>query len=319
MSCALALLLVLQSRLAWARYELHGPMSEPALELVAGSSTRLTGALLAGEHVERLLPVVVDPLGSRGEPRWTWSEDPDRAGRARFLGWDHEAEMQWSALPPGLRARPRPPVLPADTTPPLALFFLLGGAALASVGLARRGRLAPLVPSLAGCVLAWWFAGAANPGAPLTWTVFEGQGGDGPWIEVRAAWETLALPAEATALVLASEPEAAPISVVTKLAHADGLDLRAPGAALTSSRVCDPAPGRIDASGQDCADFEAVWWRAEGEWTYRGAWSRGQALPAARLGDPPPGWLMNGLPQGPRVCLARTAGPNPRWFRDLGP
>ena len=31
------------------------------------------------------------------------------------------------------------------------------------------------------------------------------------------------------------------------------------------------------------------------------------------------GWLANGLPQGPRVCLARSTGAVRRWFRDLGP
>src|SRR6185295_14837373 len=103
------------------------------------------------------------------------------------------------------------------------------------------------------------------------------------------------------------------------LAQPGELELHARAAALFASRIAEPGPGRIDESGQDCADFEAVWWRAGGEWSFRGAWSRGQPLPPARLGDPPPGWLMNGLPQGPRVCLARTAGPNPRWFRDLGP
>jgi hypothetical protein len=149
--------------------------------------------------------------------------------------------------------------------------------------------------------------------------VLEGQEESGAWIEVRSAWEALELPPDATAIVLASEPEAALISVATSLAHPSELALRAPGAALCAIRRSTPGPGRIGEAGQDCADFEAVWWRAEGEWTFRGAWSRGQALPPPTNGEAPPGWLANGLPQGPRVCLARTAGPNPRWFRDLGP
>jgi hypothetical protein len=308
-----------QSRLGWARCELQGPMSEPTLELVAGSRTRLRGALLAGERVERVLPVVVDALGARGEPRWNWGADPDRAGRARFLGWVHEAEERWAALPPGLRARPRPPVSPANTRPPLALFFLLGGAALASVALARRGRWAAAGPSLAGCVLSWWIAGAGAPSTPQTWVVLEGQDGGGAWIEVRAAWESLDLPVAAAPSVLCSDPEAAPISIETSLALPGELALRARGAALYASRPCDPGPGRIGESGQDCADFESVWWRAEGEWSARGGWKRGQALPPVTSGAAAPGWLANGLPQGPRVCLARTRGPSPRWFRDLGP
>ena len=320
MSPALALFLCVlpQSRLSWARYELAGPMSEPTLELVAGSPTHLAGALLPGERVERTLPVVVDALGARGQPRWSWDLDPEHAGRARFLGWSREADERWSAVAPGLRARPRPPVVPADTTPPPALLLLLGGAALASVVLARRGRHLPALPALAGCALAWGFAGAGSAPTTQEWIVLEGQGEDA-WVELRAAWQSLELPLEAPPLVLASEPEAAPIAIGTSLARPGELRLHSPGAALFSRRILDPGPGRIGESGQDCADFEAVWWRAEGEWSFRGAWPRGAALPAAQPGDPAPGWLASGLPQGARVCLARAGGRNVRWFRDLGP
>ncbi len=149
--------------------------------------------------------------------------------------------------------------------------------------------------------------------------MLEGQDGGAAWVEVRGAWESLTLPAEASPLVLASDPEAAPISIETSLAQAGALALHARGAALYAGRVCDPGPGRISEDGQDCADFEAVWWRAEGEWSARGAWKRGQRLPPAAVLTPAPGWLATGLPQGPRVCLARSSGPVPRWFRDLGP
>lgn len=315
---ALALPAGAQSRLAWARCELCGPMESPVLELVAGSRTELSGALLPGERVERLLPVVVDALGARGEPRWSWGGDADHEGKARLLAWTHAAEERWNTLPPGLRTRPRPPVLPADTTPPLALFLLLGGAALASVALARRGRFAFVLPALAGCALAWGFSGVGGAVAAQDWIVLEGQAGSG-WVELRAGWESLELPALATPLWLASEPEAAPITIRASLANPEVLRLHASAAALFAYRVPEPGPGAIAESGQDCADFEALWWRAEGEWSYRGAWKRGEPLPPAIPGAPAPGWLATGLPQGPRVCLGRAAGGTPRWFRDLGP
>jgi hypothetical protein len=149
--------------------------------------------------------------------------------------------------------------------------------------------------------------------------LLEGQEGGAAWTEVRAAWESLTLPLEAAPLTLASEPEGAPISVETRLAQPGEIALHARGAALFAGRIAEPGPGRMAEAGQDCADFEAVWWRADGEWSARGSWKRGQPLPAAQSTEAPPGWLANGLPQGPRVCLARTRGPGPRWFRDLGP
>jgi hypothetical protein len=309
-----------QSRLSWARYELQGPMSAPALELAPGSRTELEGALLAGERLERVLPVVVGALGPHAlEPRWSWSGDPDHQGRARFLGWVAAADERWGRVPPGLRARPRPPVQPADTTPPVALFWLLGASALASLALARRGRFAPALPALGACALAWWLGAGSAAGAAQTWIVLEGQEGEAAWVELRAGWAELALPAEAEPLQLASDPEEAPISVATSLARPGDLRLSARGAALFAARVLEPGPGRIGADGQDCADFERVWWRAEGEWSFRGAWKRGLPLPGAASGEPPPGWLASGLPQGPRVCLGYAGGPSPRWFRQLGP
>ncbi|MBK7643749.1 MAG: hypothetical protein IPJ19_12000 [Planctomycetes bacterium] len=308
-----------QSRLAWARYELEGPISRPTLELVSGSRTLLEGELLAGEHVERVLPVVVDALGPHGEPRLEWEPDAEHSGRAHFRGWVREGEARWSALPLGLRARPRPPVFPADTTPPLALLLLLGGAALASVALARRGRFGAALPAAAACALSWFLGGAGAELAAPERIVLEGAGQASPWIEVRAGWETLVLAADALPLELESEPEAAAIALRTTLAPGGELTLRANGAALYARRALEPGPGRIREEGQDCADFAAVWWRAEGEWSFRGPWLRGAELPGARAGEAPPGWLESGLPQGPRVCLARSEGTIPRWFRDLGP
>ena len=145
-----------QSRVAFARVELSGPMSTPSLALLEDSPTHLAGALLAGERIERVLPVVVGEGPLRGEPRWRWEGDPERAGRARFLGWSARADESWSALPAGLRARPRPPAEPQHRAPPFALACVLAGLALASAA------------------LAWWIAGAGRPESAGELRVLEG-------------------------------------------------------------------------------------------------------------------------------------------------
>ena len=308
-----------QSRLAYARYELAGPMSAAELGFAPGSRTKLSGELLAGERVERVLPVVVDEFGARGEPHWSWQGDPENQGRARFLGWDRSAEEQWGKLPPGLQLRSRPPVLPADARPPAALFLLLAGCALGSVVLARKRAVLAALPALAGCALAWLLAHPAS-GARVPWLVLEGAGMRSPWVEQRADWETLELPSECGPVLLASEPPRASIALATSLSAPGPITLQARGAALFASRALDPGPGSLDSGSQDCAPtLEQVWWREAGEWSYRPNWAKGQPLPPAQPGGPPPGWLATGLPQGPRVCIAGTTGRSPRWFRDVGP
>lgn len=316
---ALAALAAAQSRVAFARCELAGPMREPELSLRDNSPTRLRGELLAGERVERVLPVVVGAASARGEPRWRWSGDPEHQGRARFLGWSAGADEAWEALPLGLRSRPRPPAEPAHRAPPLALGCVLAGLALASAALARRKARLAALPSLAACALAWWIAGAGRPESAPECRVLDGDAPSGVWLELSAGWERLSIPAGTPGFVLLSRPEEAGLELETELARDGATTIRARGAELWCVRAPAEEPGELSESGQSLGELDQVWWRAEGEWSYRGAWARGAALPAPRPGPPPPGWLANGLPQGPRVCLAHQTAAGGRWIRQLGP
>ncbi|MBK7877839.1 MAG: hypothetical protein IPJ77_19330 [Planctomycetes bacterium] len=307
-------------RLARAEFELAGPLSAFEVQAGDGGRTRVDGALAAGESVRVVLPI---PLADADrlappEPLATWDlDDEGPRGRARFVRWvDDAGAAELERAPPGLRARPRPPVRSDPARAGLASAALLAAALAAVVAARRRPAVALLVAAL-GAVLAAALVPRPVDGARSV-RILEGLAEASIGVEVRAGASELRLPRAVLEAggSLELEPRGAPVQV-----ELGGFDARAElrlvarGARLAWTRVV-PAPEGLTLDRNDGPALEAAWLREAGEWRALGPWGTGATRPEGTVGSPPEGWLLGGLPQGVDVLVARRGDPEgTHWLR----
>ena len=313
------------NRLWRAAVELEGPLDAVVLRLEGSGSTRVEAALLAGEERRLLVPLAARVNPTLGPPA-SWPE-PDvaveGAGRARFAGWEPDPEPAfWAGVPRELRSRPRPPLEESEARAGAAALALVAAAFALLLGWRRRPRLAALA-GLAGAGAVLLVPLAADPDADRV-EVLEGRAAEGLWLRVGAARGSLVLPPEAAAL-LEVQPPGVPLAWELQGTGPEPARAGAPGALLYLLERWDPAGRRPRAGANELGALAAVWIRrADGSLSARGAWRAGEPLPAEPAtgtgpAEPPPGWLLAGLPQGTPVLLARRAGPGPpRWVRVSG-
>ena len=315
-----------------ARFALEGPLEE--LRLGAGpagvwGTSVLDLELLPGERRELVLPLAWrSPLGTRAlpmEPELAPVARPEGAGGGRFLGWTATQPADaLDALPPGLAARPRPPLapgLPGLGAPGflLALVALVLGAGLArrpraSAGAAPGGAGAGAAPgegprdlarepgaaSPAGTAAALLLAAGvglllfllgrrAPPPAPPV-EVLEGDLARGAWLQVRSAAGELAGPFAR----LEVDPAGARIDFLVRpsgepLARAEGPS----GGRAARLHALLPLEGPRAAPGGGLAEppfgtLEEAWARTPGgRWRRLGTWRAGEPAPSVRAGGEP--------------------------------
>jgi hypothetical protein len=306
----------------WADVEVSGPVRDLVVSLGSAGEARLAGELLPGERQRIAVPLPVRDASAAVAPQIGWNPsagaDPESAGRgsARFLGYrEDRASARIEDLPPGLRARTRPPIGPVEPRLRAASLALLPACLVVGLLLRRRSGAALLfaVSGSAAVLFLGWPRGA-QPGRKLV--VLETDADSGAGLEVTATWERARAPqAELEDCVVESSNDAARVVWTRPLGSAGEWTATAHGSALWLLRAF--ARG----AGGDRALAE-TWLREDGEWTARGPWRPGQPLPPPVPGPPPPGWLAAGLPQGIPVLVGRAAdgsGPGEElWVRETG-
>jgi len=301
-----------QNRVAFAEYEISGPGERVELDAGLAGSTRLEGALGAGESRRVLVPVPVSPGAPPLEPRAGTS-----GAAARFLGW-RERDERLARIPAALRARPAPVASAARVRVGAAVLLVLGAAGLAGLWLARRPLAASLLALAAGGMVHVLARGALDrDAAPVE--VLDGVAGSGTWQRARAARDALVLPARGPTFDLAVDPARAPIRFEAPLDPAGEARARAKGAHLVATWAEPWPPEALDRTANELAPLAEAWLREEGDWTFRGAWPLGAALGPARPGSDPPGWLVAGLPQGVTLVVGRVEGPGRAYVRCTWP
>ncbi|MBI5363043.1 MAG: hypothetical protein HZA53_07670 [Planctomycetes bacterium] len=300
-------------RLARAEYELVGPLARVELETEAGDRVKLAGELSAGER-RRVVLAVPGPeraasVKDRAEPRARWAQDDEVArGRVRFLRWLPDADDGLEELPPGLRARSRPPVARDRAAAGLAAACVLA-ATLAGLFAARRRAAWVLAVGATGGVLAA-FVVRGSASALASARVVEGEFGTERWLRVHASAEALILAADELEAPgrLVVDPPTARLEVEQGLASGC-VTVRSARARLFWSSWTDAVP-TLAFAGNRWRDLELVHARRAGEWSTLGPWKCGAERPAGTPGTPAEGWLLAGLPQGVDVLLARVRDPD---------
>jgi hypothetical protein len=292
--------------------ELEGPLEAVVLS-EGGRPTRVDAALGPGERRTVEVPLTLwspAPSGAEVAPRITLELRPEgAAGEARVGAVSDPRPDLWSAgLPATLTLRSRAPLEPASPRPDPVRLVLLAAAWAAVLG-ARRRRLLGLAAGALGAA-----AILAVPAPPVLegeLVVLEGDARAGRWVAVRGALDRIEV-----------EPRLVERGVVP------WVDVLGAGAPTRWRVELDPGrapawwlegagrrlyllselPGgpRLERGRNDGPELAEVWVREpSGGWTGHGRWPAGQPLPPERPGDPPPGWLATGLPQGIGVLLAR--------------
>jgi hypothetical protein len=304
-----------ESRLAWAEVELHGPLEEVRFDCGREGHARLRIALAAGEERSLRVPLPLGSFADAGPSIDSGSSPRARlqvrgAGRAsvRSIAPGPAAE-RFERLPPGLRARPRPPVGAARARAGAAELLLVAAALLISRS-RTRWVLAACAAGIGGLV----FVLAARRVPVLeSGHVVEIDTAVPEWIEIEGAFGVLDLPAER----LEAEPSHAPLELDLELVAGEVRGrVRSPGARVYRIRV--GSGGLPTRDRNEDGDFERSYTRdASGAWLEHGPWARGEPLPeGGPLRAQPPGWLVAGCAPGRTVFLgARADG---AWVRALG-
>lgn len=322
---------------------LVGPLESAAVVTDVGR-TDWAQPLLPGETRRLRLPVPArSPLGADGLARVALPEllvdgEPPAPGGSRLEGWSAEQPAALvERLPPGLFARPLPPVAERRRRAGEGGLLLLVTAFVLGLFLRRRRWSGPLLAALSAAVLLGVSWREGGPAPPVV--VLEGDLERDLWLEVRVAQDRLAGPT----VSLAVQPERDlqfSCGPVPGAATEAPIELaRAPGAALIARRrLGSLAPGnapRLGLARNALGDFEACSLRSpDGRWTALGAWERDAPFPspgrsALEAGTPPetpesalsssaapPGWLATGLPPGRWVLVGRLG--DGRWVRATG-
>lgn len=301
---------------AWpAELECRGPLARVVVDCGGAGRATIEGELVAGESRRLTVFLPARSEHERGSPRLDVdaSGDPLERGSVRFVRW-LERDPGTTSLPPALRARTRPPVEEsAATARPLAIAAVVVASALALALASRRRPAAALAAGIAGGALAAFAGARADPPSPLRVEVEDALVGARERRSVVAAAGAIELPF-GQPFELFVEPRDVPLHLVHDFARPRVL-AEAPGRTLWVERAFEgDAPAE---RANPFGDLEQSWWREDGSWTFRGAWSASASLPAARSGPPAPGWLASSLPQGPSVLVGRrrsATGPGAAAF-----
>lgn len=302
-------------RCAPLRAACRGPLSGFEVGWPDGNVARVRLELAAGEARELLLPLPLPAAAGSGEPSVRVEGDGDVTLDPAGLLRARAPDEAWLKVPAGLRLRAVPATLEAAGGLRLPWQALCAaGACLAVVVHLRDRPRAALCASALGALLALSLARSARP-ADAVVEVLEGDGST--WVLARAARSRLDLDPGAGER-LESQPREAPLRV-----EGDGArwTVRAPGVRLTTRRaVADLAAGALG-EVNDLEDLPRCWVRsAQGLWSHRGPWLRGEPLPEATAGPAPPAALVAGLPPGRAILLAERArgegeGSTSAWLR----
>ena len=341
-----------ESRVAYGRYFLRGPLESFELDAGRAGSTTVELELGAGEtlEVELAVPVLTEPRSGFPAPVVSEGALPDGA-QVRFEGWDGPRAIRmrdaWRRVPRGLTARTRPPVAAQRPESRGFELALLAAAGLLGLGLRRR----PVPALCVGLAAAAILLARGEPSAPgSTLAVHEGEVG-ADWIVVVGSWGSASLDEEQRDVPLlrveTSPPDAAlrlridlsrggavtsvtgdtAVFVVRQLPVIDssrwvaghllrpGQSVSGQSRAMSSSAELHEGATHEEREFEHQLDEEALRANVLGAWfrSAQGTWS---TWSGGELQGAPPGWLASGLPQGVGVLLCQGIGG--RFLRQTG-
>ena len=307
-----------------AEVDVVGPVSGLVVNSGAAGESRFARAFEAGEKLRIAGPVPVEDAEAPVAPalRWTREESFDAGsiarGSARFAGWrEDRAAAAIAALPPGLLARPRPPLGAPDVRASPAELALLPACFVLGLALRRRRGASAAVGVLGAAVvlaLGWPRAAAT----PSTATVLECAAESDAALEVAASFGRVEVPLSDFETCVVEIPDAR-TRVVWSEIETDEWSASAAGASIVRLRPFDLGGKRWTRERNAAFPLAETWVREEGTWTARGPWPAGGSIPEPRAGPPPPGWLQAGLPQGIPILLGRVADAHePHFVRLTG-
>ncbi len=305
-----------------AEVDVVGPSNGLVLDSGAAGESRFARTFEAGERLRIAGPVPVEDAEAPLAPlvRWTREESFEDGsiarGSARFAGWrEDRAADSIAALPPGLRARTRPPLEAPDVRASPAVLALLPACFVLALAMRRRRAAAPAIGVLGAAVVIGigWPRGAAPASAAA---VLECDAESEAALEVAASLGNVELPLADLESSVVEIPEARGRVVWTQ-SDPDLWSASAPGASIVVLRRVDLGGKTWTRERNSALALAETWVREEGTWTARGAWAASAPLPPPVTGGspiPPPGWLQAGLPQGIPILLGRIADSNPTRF-----
>jgi hypothetical protein len=152
-------------------------------------------------------------------------------------------------------------------------------------------------------------------------TLEEGDAQSAVGLELEATRGRLWIRGAPDVLHIETAPAEARLTCRVDLENAAAWEIAAEGAILYRLTSFERGERAFSRAENRWADLEETWVREEGNWSARGAWLLGRALPAALSAAPPPGWLAAGLPQGTGILLGRLRarpGEGPVYVRWSG-
>lgn len=301
-------------RLHVCEVEIEGPLERFVLSLGDSATTEVERSFLAGERRTLEIPVAARTPAALvpGDP-WPLPEvtGVEGAGSVRPLRWRADpGAAAWSSVPVALRLRSRPPVPePGSGVGPVS-FLLLAAGLVGVLAAGRRGRTAALLAVGVAVPLLLLPGGGAGPDDVVVW---EADAASPVALNVQGRRHRLGLnPGERLedgfADRLEVRPEAAPIRISWRSSggHTPGPGwvAEAPGAELFTFWA--HAGAGLEAVPHEPERALERWVRTAG-----GNWSGAE--------EPPPGWLVTGLPMGTGILLARFGDRAGRtWLRLSG-
>lgn len=312
MIAALALAAALvSSRVRIAELDVVGPVSGLVLDSGSAGETRFSQAFRSGERLRVSAPVAVVDAAAPVPPAIRWSRDGDleeaAPGSVRFARWrEDRAAEDLAALPPGLLARPRPPVSPPEVRASRATLALLPACFVLGLAVRRRRAVALLVGILGGALLlaAGWPRGGRRA---MSADVLEGDAGSEASLWVSASFGRASGTVEELEGALLELPEERTRIVWSQAEEGDAWTASAPGTSIYLLRKVELGEEGYTRARNRNRPLAEAWVREDGAWTSRGPWPMGEPLPAPRDAPPPPGWLEAGLPQGVPILIGRVA------------
>ncbi len=285
----------------WNPVHLHlvGPLDSVIIDCGSAGETHIEVPLLLGESRDLQVPLAIEASFVDPETDITWRG-------SGTVQWPVGKQFQ---APPFVPLSRLPlPVVP-EIAPVLPMPAILGLVALALLLFVLRKRACVrALAALVGSALLLLQVGVENPNAVGLVRIFE-MGGTGPWTVLDSSRNVMAhQPGQSIRLQV--KPVSAEVTwLVTENGGRLVIEARSEGATLCKRFTMQPGMRILQREQNALGNLENSWVREEaGQWTARGPWALGMALPEpVSNGVAPPSWLVTGLPQGPEIWVARFA------------
>jgi hypothetical protein len=278
---------------------LVGPLDSVTIDCGRAGVTHIAIPLLSGEQRNIQVPLPIHGSFVDRETDVTWQ------GTGAVL-WSRYPDFETPS--PGTTSILPLPVVPNDV-PVLPMASALALVALVLLLYFLRGNTKLLIPvGVLGSVLLLAQVGTVHPNDSGLVRIIE-INGTAPWRVLDSARDSMFHEPGQSVRMHVRPAGKALHWWVTEEAGILQIIVRSEGALLRKEFDTQPGMRRLSEDLNALGNLDQVWVREDsGQWTARGAWPLGTALPEPVLDrEGPPSWLVSALPQGPTIWVARLA------------